>query len=183
MHNTEPTLTARAGDVCARDLRCTPESSMAAEDTPLLSKGGPKSGPSIRSIMPALSIGVSGSGSLENVLTRQDSPRRRRPNYRDSLIWHDRNRSTSSGPDVVDCDRVRRSREPASPTEVSRYFLTLTSFQPLCGKLSDVFGRKPMLLCAFVILGLGCLLCGLARSMTELIVARVSPRNLTGFGH
>lgn len=52
------------------------------------------------------------------------------------------------------------------------YFLTLTAFQPLYGKLSDIFGRKQCLLFAYVVFGLGCLLCGLARNMTQLIVAR-----------
>ena len=52
------------------------------------------------------------------------------------------------------------------------YFLTLTSFQPLYGKLSDIFGRKPALLVAYTIFGIGCLSCGLARTMDELILAR-----------
>ncbi|KAI9762829.1 MAG: hypothetical protein M4579_000182 [Chaenotheca gracillima] len=52
------------------------------------------------------------------------------------------------------------------------YFLTLTSFQPLYGKLSDIFGRKAALLFAYTVFGLGCLWCGLARSMNELILAR-----------
>ncbi|KAI4217563.1 MAG: hypothetical protein LQ351_000159 [Letrouitia transgressa] len=52
------------------------------------------------------------------------------------------------------------------------YFLTLTSFQPLYGKLSDIFGRKPALLFAYSVFGLGCLFCGLARNMDELIAAR-----------
>ena len=52
------------------------------------------------------------------------------------------------------------------------YFLTLTSFQPLYGKISDIFGRKEALLFAYTIFGLGCLLCGLARTMDELIAAR-----------
>ncbi|KAL9129668.1 MAG: hypothetical protein Q9217_001947 [Psora testacea] len=52
------------------------------------------------------------------------------------------------------------------------YFLTLTTFQPLYGKLSDIFGRKAALLFAYSIFGIGCLLCGLARSMDELIAAR-----------
>ncbi|KAG0158998.1 hypothetical protein PDIDSM_6518 [Penicillium digitatum] len=53
------------------------------------------------------------------------------------------------------------------------YFLTLTSFQPLYGKLSDIFGRKPCLLFAYAIFGIGCLGCGLARNINELIAARV----------
>lgn len=52
------------------------------------------------------------------------------------------------------------------------YFLTLTSFQPLYGKLSDIFGRKACLLFAYLVFGLGCLFCGLARNMGELIAAR-----------
>lgn len=47
------------------------------------------------------------------------------------------------------------------------YFLTLTSFQPLSGKLSDIFGRKECLLASYFIFGLGCLGCGLARDMTR----------------
>ena len=53
-----------------------------------------------------------------------------------------------------------------------RYFLTLTSFQPLYGKLSDIFGRKPALLFAYMVFGLGCLFCGLATNLTELALAR-----------
>ncbi|KAI9706649.1 MAG: hypothetical protein M1836_003658 [Candelina mexicana] len=52
------------------------------------------------------------------------------------------------------------------------YFLTLTSFQPLYGKLSDIFGRKPALLFAYAVFGIGCLFCGLARTIDELIAAR-----------
>ncbi|KAJ4198003.1 hypothetical protein NW755_000692 [Fusarium falciforme] len=52
------------------------------------------------------------------------------------------------------------------------YFLTLTSFQPLYGKLSDIFGRKPCLLFAYTIFALGCLGCGLAQSMVQLCAAR-----------
>lgn len=52
------------------------------------------------------------------------------------------------------------------------YFLTLTSFQPLYGKLSDIFGRKACLLFGYSIFGLGCLLCGLAQDMGQLIAAR-----------
>lgn len=52
------------------------------------------------------------------------------------------------------------------------YFLTLTSFQPLYGKLSDIFSRKSCLLFAYIVFGLGCLGCGLARDINQLILAR-----------
>ncbi|KAF9445146.1 member of the major facilitator superfamily [Macrolepiota fuliginosa MF-IS2] len=52
------------------------------------------------------------------------------------------------------------------------YLLTLTSFQPLYGKLSDIFGRKSCLLFAYAIFAVGCLWCGSARSMNELIASR-----------
>jgi MFS family permease len=52
------------------------------------------------------------------------------------------------------------------------YFLTLTSFQPLYGKLSDIFGRKQCLLFAYTVFGVGCLGCGLAQNMLQLCIAR-----------
>ncbi|KAF2796070.1 MFS general substrate transporter [Melanomma pulvis-pyrius CBS 109.77] len=52
------------------------------------------------------------------------------------------------------------------------YFLTLTAFQPVYGKLSDIFGRKQCLLFAYLIFGIGSTFCGLARNMAELIAAR-----------
>lgn len=52
------------------------------------------------------------------------------------------------------------------------YFLTLTSFQPLYGKMSDIFGRKSCLLFGYIIFGIGCLFCGLAQDMPQLIAAR-----------
>ncbi|EGN97222.1 hypothetical protein SERLA73DRAFT_57316, partial [Serpula lacrymans var. lacrymans S7.3] len=52
------------------------------------------------------------------------------------------------------------------------YILTLTSFQPLYGKLSDIFGRKTCLIAAYTLFALGALFCGMARSMNELIAAR-----------
>ncbi|KAK6972161.1 Mfs multidrug transporter [Favolaschia claudopus] len=52
------------------------------------------------------------------------------------------------------------------------YMMTLTSFQPLYGKMSDIFGRKPCLLFAYAVFGLGCFLCGCARTLPELIAAR-----------
>ncbi|KAH9942816.1 MFS general substrate transporter [Amylocystis lapponica] len=52
------------------------------------------------------------------------------------------------------------------------YMITMTSLQPLYGKLSDVFGRKTCLICAYYVFASGCLLCGLAGSMNQLIAAR-----------
>lgn len=63
------------------------------------------------------------------------------------------------------------------------YFLTLTSFQPLYGKLSDIFGRKPCLLFAYAIFGIGCLGCGLARDINELIAARVCSHMILGLNN
>ena len=39
-------------------------------------------------------------------------------------------------------------------------------------QLSDIFGRKPCILFAYTVFAIGCVLCGLARNMTELIAAR-----------
>ncbi|TDZ31285.1 Vacuolar membrane amino acid uptake transporter fnx2 [Colletotrichum spinosum] len=52
------------------------------------------------------------------------------------------------------------------------YFITLTSCQPLYGKLSDIFGRKECLLFAYTIFAIGSLGCGLAQSFAQLCVAR-----------
>ncbi|KAI1268484.1 major facilitator superfamily domain-containing protein [Xylariaceae sp. FL1019] len=52
------------------------------------------------------------------------------------------------------------------------YFLTLAIFQPLYGKLCDIFGRKECLLFAYAVFGLGCLGCGLAQDVVQLSVAR-----------
>ena len=53
------------------------------------------------------------------------------------------------------------------------YFLTMTASQPLYGKLSDVFGRKPCLLFAYTMFGVGSLGCGITSTMGGLIAARV----------
>ncbi|KAI1639147.1 MFS general substrate transporter [Biscogniauxia mediterranea] len=58
------------------------------------------------------------------------------------------------------------------------YLCTTTAFQPLYGRLADVLGRKPCLLFAYSVFGLGALLCGLALDMNQLIIARA----LTGVG-
>ncbi|CAG8588813.1 11999_t:CDS:2, partial [Racocetra fulgida] len=45
------------------------------------------------------------------------------------------------------------------------YLLTTTSFQPIYGKLSDIFGRKATFLGAITVFELGSLLCGVATNM------------------
>jgi hypothetical protein len=52
------------------------------------------------------------------------------------------------------------------------YFLTLTAFQPLYGKLSDIFGRKACIQFSYLAFALGCLLCGLSRTINQLILSR-----------
>ncbi|KAI1102842.1 MFS general substrate transporter [Jackrogersella minutella] len=58
------------------------------------------------------------------------------------------------------------------------FFLTLTAFQPLYGKVSDIFGRKESLLFAYFVFGVGCLGCGLSRDIIQLCVSRA----LAGIG-
>ncbi|KAL0563937.1 hypothetical protein V5O48_018118 [Marasmius crinis-equi] len=58
------------------------------------------------------------------------------------------------------------------------YMLTVTSFQPLYGKLSDIFGRKTCLIFAYCVFGIGCMLCGLSKTMDQLILSRA----LSGIG-
>ncbi len=52
------------------------------------------------------------------------------------------------------------------------YFLTVICFQPLYGKLCDIFGRKACLLFAYVAFAMGTLGCGLAPNMPFLIASR-----------
>ncbi|KAG2183566.1 hypothetical protein INT43_006572 [Umbelopsis isabellina] len=52
------------------------------------------------------------------------------------------------------------------------YLLTSTAFQPLYGRLSDIFGRKPMLLFALISFLIGSALCGASTNMTMLIICR-----------
>src|SRR5271154_1546935 len=52
------------------------------------------------------------------------------------------------------------------------YLLTSTVMVPIWGKLSDLFGRKPILLAGVGIFLVGSCLSGLSSSMAELIVFR-----------
>src|SRR3954447_20815796 len=54
----------------------------------------------------------------------------------------------------------------------SAYLLAQTAVTPLYGKLGDLYGRKRVLQSAVVIFLAGSALCGLARSMDELIAFR-----------
>ncbi|XP_006464043.1 hypothetical protein AGABI2DRAFT_153035 [Agaricus bisporus var. bisporus H97] len=58
------------------------------------------------------------------------------------------------------------------------YLLTVASFQPLYGKLSDIFGRKSCILFAYGMYAIGCTLSGVAQSMDMLIACRA----LAGIG-
>lgn len=54
----------------------------------------------------------------------------------------------------------------------SAYMLASTTMVPLFGKLSDIFGRRPVYLSAMALFLFGSLLCGLATSMNQLIAFR-----------
>ncbi|KAL4804571.1 major facilitator superfamily domain-containing protein [Aspergillus unguis] len=52
------------------------------------------------------------------------------------------------------------------------YTLGVCVAQPMYGKLSDIYGRKPLLLWSYFFLALGCVVCGLALSMPLVIFGR-----------
>ncbi|MCA1553213.1 MAG: MFS transporter, partial [Chloroflexi bacterium] len=54
----------------------------------------------------------------------------------------------------------------------SMYMLTSTSTMPVFGKLSDIYGRRPVYIVAVIIFLLGSMLCGTAQSMEQLILFR-----------
>ena len=53
---------------------------------------------------------------------------------------------------------------------VTAYLLASTVAGPLYGKLGDLYGRKQVLQTAIVLFLIGSVLCGVAQSMTQLIV-------------
>ncbi|CAO3663038.1 unnamed protein product [Umbelopsis ramanniana] len=55
---------------------------------------------------------------------------------------------------------------------VTAYILSFDSLQPMYGKLSDIFGRKNVLLPAIFIFLLGSVLCGVSTNMVMIIVMR-----------
>ncbi|KAG6823908.1 hypothetical protein H0H93_002851 [Arthromyces matolae] len=54
----------------------------------------------------------------------------------------------------------------------SAYLLTSTSFQPLYGRFSDIFGRKAALCLAMTVFMIGNLIAGFSKSVVQLIVFR-----------
>ncbi|MEF3273490.1 MAG: MFS transporter [Chloroflexus sp.] len=52
------------------------------------------------------------------------------------------------------------------------YMLTSTTAGPIFGRLSDLFGRRPIYMAAIALFSLGSLVCGLAVTMPQLIAAR-----------
>lgn len=53
------------------------------------------------------------------------------------------------------------------------YLIANAAFQPLSGKLTDIYGRRAGLIFAFTFFSAGTLICGLAQSATVMIVGRV----------
>jgi EmrB/QacA subfamily drug resistance transporter len=55
---------------------------------------------------------------------------------------------------------------------VTAFLLSSTATTPLYGKLSDIYGRKPLFIVAILIFLVGSCLCGLSGSMTQLVIFR-----------
>ncbi|KAJ2547014.1 hypothetical protein EV175_005385 [Coemansia sp. RSA 1933] len=55
---------------------------------------------------------------------------------------------------------------------VTSYLITLTAFQPLYGKASDVLGRVELIVFSIIVFLIGSILCALSQSMTMLIISR-----------
>jgi hypothetical protein len=53
------------------------------------------------------------------------------------------------------------------------YVLASCAFQPIVGKVSDIYGRKPVLLCSYAIFAIASVATGASRSMVEAIGARI----------
>ncbi|KAK9234356.1 major facilitator superfamily domain-containing protein [Lipomyces kononenkoae] len=61
----------------------------------------------------------------------------------------------------------------SGPWVASSYLIALTACQPLFGKISDIYGRKSLLLFSNSVFAVGCILCGLAPNFWFLVFARV----------
>ena len=53
------------------------------------------------------------------------------------------------------------------------YLLASTATVPIYGKLSDIYGRKPILVWGIIVFLVGSILCGISGSMIQLIIYRV----------
>ncbi|KFY33322.1 hypothetical protein V494_07735 [Pseudogymnoascus sp. VKM F-4513 (FW-928)] len=56
---------------------------------------------------------------------------------------------------------------------VTSYVLTLCAAQPLYIKLSDIYGRRTMILIAYSIFGIGCAICALGQTLPTVVAGRV----------
>ncbi len=52
------------------------------------------------------------------------------------------------------------------------YLLASVITVPICGRLSDYYGRKPFVVASVIIFTIASMLCGMAGSMTQLVLAR-----------
>ncbi len=55
---------------------------------------------------------------------------------------------------------------------VVAYFLTMTAFTPVCGKLGDLYGRGRVMLIAIVLFVVASVFCACAQTLVQLVVAR-----------
>ena len=146
---TSPLLRAPTGGLAPGDVEDNLGAAIERHDSVDESRaaqfaGNPEVGKKLKYIFPAVSIGVFLSAADQTII------------------------ATSYG-------RIGSELEALNLTSwiATSYFLTLTSFQPLYGKLSDIFGRKACLLFAYVVFGLGSLFCGLSKDIYQLILSRV----------
>ena len=161
----------------------------ASETSPLLGKQGPKPIDPSDGIAPdsAIANGVIAEGEDGGDLERQTSLEERQRQYEGQPEMRKKMKVifpaltigvllSAADQTIIVSSYGKIGSELKALNNVSwiatAYFLTLTSFQPLYGKMSDIFGRKSCLLFAYAIFGLGCLFCGLAQNMNQLIAAR-----------
>ncbi|KAL8829884.1 MAG: hypothetical protein Q9191_001753 [Dirinaria sp. TL-2023a] len=115
-------------------------------------EGMPEVKKQFKFIVPAIAIGVSDSVSTGTVNLLIDL----RSDDNRQQLWQDRERSQRAKQDFLDRNQVsERAVFNAQSNTSFSYFLTLTTFQPLYGKLSDIFGRKPALLFGYAVFGTG----------------------------